>query len=720
MRNKHILSILMALNLSAATATAIPQPVLVDDGPGLWLNFNDGTAGFADYGKQEWWQDSLWDFSGASARSVTDMSFGRIRTSLKGDYGNATAMSATEDWVLSLEWTNNVATDTTIFEAMSENNDIVKFKGMGSNRFQLDGGNGTGDYVGLWSGTLSPGKERTLTLHYEAAGGLLDFYIDDDRVAANFPSRSGRYDFEHLQILGGLHSPAGEVLDDIMVGPLGDPTSRQRGRNWVRSHPIYLSALLQITSVFSTAEYRNAGLNTLFPWKLRDEFYFQQAADAGMAWQFHLHHERYGRNPQEVVATMRQYVEAYPGCTGFQYSDEPEVAEMPAWAPYIAALKEAFPDKLVYCNAFGSRSESYYDDFCRILQPDVLMYDIYPFWDGGGTASDYFEKMMRVRNAARRYDIPYWAYLQSFGPEFARRLPSESDMRMQVYSSLAAGFTGFCYFTYDAAYVTGLVDSEGDPSPMYPHAAGLNAEVAALGQTLRLMESTDVRFVPGQGNATPSGLRNWSPGAGGDPYIVAVSSGGDASREDGLIGFFTDDDGNRFFMLVNLNHGKERSAAATSLEFRIEFDPSIEFLIRLNRETGQQEPVFLQDHALDLLLPGGTGDLFGYGLFPLLAPGDANTDGVVDDDDLSLLLANWTGVGGTGSTWRTGDFDGNGAVSDSDLSLLLAHWTGPLDGVIPEPATVAILAVGVLAVGRDRRRARRDGRQWTSGAVATV
>jgi len=250
---------------------------------------------------------------------------------------------------------------------------------------------------------------------------------------------------------------------------------------------------------------------------------------------------------------------------------------------------------------------------------------------------------------------------------------------------------------------------------MYPHAAAVNAEVLRLGESLRFLESTDVRFIPGEHeisflgrtwtveNSTPSGLSDWSAGAGGDPHILNVTTSGDEASENGLIGFFTDDADNHFFMLVNLDHGMGESSASTSLQFNIEFDAGVTWLTRFSRETGQEEPVFLNDHVLELLLPGGTGDLFGYSRFPLL-PGDANTDGVVDDDDLSLLLANWTGVGGWGGTWRTGDFDENGTVSDADLSLLLANWTGPLPGAVPEPATLGLLLFGLSVLPRRTTR----------------
>ncbi len=90
----------------------------------------------------------------------------------------------------------------------------------------------------------------------------------------------------------------------------------------------------------------------------------------------------------------------------------------------------------------------------------------------------------------------------------------------------------------------------------------------------------------------------------------------------------------------------------------------------------------------------------------LLIPGDADGNGYVDDDDLSLLLANWTGVGGTGKAWSTGDFEGDGDVADDDLSLLLSNWTGPPPSplAVPEPTAVALLLPGVVGLMLRRRR----------------
>ena len=86
------------------------------------------------------------------------------------------------------------------------------------------------------------------------------------------------------------------------------------------------------------------------------------------------------------------------------------------------------------------------------------------------------------------------------------------------------------------------------------------------------------------------------------------------------------------------------------------------------------------------------------GTTPPETPGDANGDGAIDDDDLSLLLANW----GQDVGWGSGNFNGDDTVNDDDLSLLLSNWTGA-GAAVPEPACALILLLGACVVGRRRK-----------------
>ena len=87
--------------------------------------------------------------------------------------------------------------------------------------------------------------------------------------------------------------------------------------------------------------------------------------------------------------------------------------------------------------------------------------------------------------------------------------------------------------------------------------------------------------------------------------------------------------------------------------------------------------------------------------------GDANWDGLVDVSDLSILAGNFRQ---SGRLWRDGDFNGDGMVDVSDLSILAGNFRTPLGSPIPEPTTMAILAVGSLILLKVRYKFRLIGR----------
>jgi hypothetical protein len=89
--------------------------------------------------------------------------------------------------------------------------------------------------------------------------------------------------------------------------------------------------------------------------------------------------------------------------------------------------------------------------------------------------------------------------------------------------------------------------------------------------------------------------------------------------------------------------------------------------------------------------------------FEVALQGDIDLSGTVDAADY-IALKTHMGTGSSG-TWCDGDLDRDGDVDWSDLELLMGNigrTSGAASGLIPEPATLCLLALGGLAVMRRR------------------
>jgi len=99
---------------------------------------------------------------------------------------------------------------------------------------------------------------------------------------------------------------------------------------------------------------------------------------------------------------------------------------------------------------------------------------------------------------------------------------------------------------------------------------------------------------------------------------------------------------------------------------------------------------------------------------------DANLDGVVNDDDVTIVGATYA-PGVPNPNWALGDFDYNGFVDDDDVTLLGVFYdpsAPPLIApapvvsavaAVPEPATVFLSILGALGLSSLLMRGRRDG-----------
>jgi hypothetical protein len=109
--------------------------------------------------------------------------------------------------------------------------------------------------------------------------------------------------------------------------------------------------------------------------------------------------------------------------------------------------------------------------------------------------------------------------------------------------------------------------------------------------------------------------------------------------------------------------------------------------------------------------------------------GDVNLDGCVDDNDITFINLFYDGGVASNHYWNEGDIFGyDGRIDDNDMTILnLTYgagwlWGEPLGvgdplGTVPEPATLALAALGGLGILL-RRKQSREGETPTRQRAA--
>jgi autotransporter-associated beta strand protein len=111
--------------------------------------------------------------------------------------------------------------------------------------------------------------------------------------------------------------------------------------------------------------------------------------------------------------------------------------------------------------------------------------------------------------------------------------------------------------------------------------------------------------------------------------------------------------------------------------------------------------IFSSTAAADGLTLGWSDNGSGAVTIMATVPGDANLDGRVDINDLTIVLTHY---GATGAVWSQGDFTYDGRVDVNDLTIVLANYGQTLAGSspalspVPEPSAFLLLSAALLAL----------------------
>src|SRR5690606_21070521 len=103
------------------------------------------------------------------------------------------------------------------------------------------------------------------------------------------------------------------------------------------------------------------------------------------------------------------------GAIAFMLSDEPRTTEdIQAVAGSAQWMRQNYPELLIYVNVFQN-DIAFLNSVVETIQPDLLMFDWYPYQDNGSTDHNgWFDRVMKIRQVSQAHDIPYGGWLQSY------------------------------------------------------------------------------------------------------------------------------------------------------------------------------------------------------------------------------------------------------------------------------------------------------------------
>ena len=305
-----------------------------------------------------------------------------------------------------------------------------------------------------------------------------------------------------------------------------------------------------------------------------------------------------------------------PAIWGYALRDEPGAEDFPKLREMADAVRGARPGKLPFINLFPNyadpsqlHTDSYEEHvrlFMETVEPEVLSMDHYPqFHPGRDGREGYCTNLDTLRTHSMKAGVPFWNFfnIMPYGPHTD---PTESQVRWQIYTSLAYGAKGvmyFCYFTPQggAEFPKGgaIIHADGRKSRHYGEAQRINAELEKLGPVIMQLSSEKVVHVDeAAGDVPPDKLA-------GLP-ITNLARAKEDPQGDYLVGAFKHADGRRAVLLNNYHFAYTAWPTVT-------FDASPESVVEVDKTTGEEYPIIDDSplmEGLQISLGAGDGRLF--------------------------------------------------------------------------------------------------------------
>lgn len=225
----------------------------------------------------------------------------------------------------------------------------------------------------------------------------------------------------------------------------------------------------------------------------------------------------------KIAERVAEYKD-YPAYMGFYVVDEPKskTYDIGFQPHYIEDFKHAIKKYRSLNLAYRAEAlpiytwyddeemqhhyRNYINEFCEVFQPEVLLFDHYPFVNDVAPRMDiYFWNLSVVREYAEKYNIPFGVTVQAGGQwnddeNHFRSLPyypNEGQFTWNVNTNLAMGAKTMVYFPlvqpYHFAWAedgehdfdrNGLFGGDGRKTQWYYYAQKMNKQIAAIDEVL--------------------------------------------------------------------------------------------------------------------------------------------------------------------------------------------------------------------------------------------
>ncbi len=310
------------------------------------------------------------------------------------------------------------------------------------------------------------------------------------------------------------------------------------------------------------------------------------------------------KTEKEIADAVAKY-ENVPSADGFYIRDEPRNPNI--YIDAYVALKKAAPDKYMHLNfypntvhAIPEMYKAQMNDWCRLAANagyplDYLMFDRYPFplKDGEMDRENFFSNVRFCYEAGLENNVKTGLYIQTVCQEELFRKPTDSEIRYEMYSSLAFGFKQLSFFTWftpvnrSEPFRDGIISSDGKPNAHYETIKNINKEVLTLGSTLVKCDALEVYF---------NGRDTYGQPSVPEDFFVK------ADENDSVILSFMrhKETGRNYLMVVNNDF-------SASQEIELTFDDKINQLYQVSRTDGSLEEMSLENQKLKIELSAGDG-----------------------------------------------------------------------------------------------------------------